>query len=146
MSRRLAAALSLAALLALPGCGDDDPQREVNEKRVREVVIEFAEASGPEACDLLTGEAVVELYGGTGESADNVSNKEVDGADGKGRQAASRFEGQDVRVETVEVIGDRAAKVKALNPRGDREYNVLVRKPEDDWLIDQITQKAVPRT
>lgn len=145
-ARRTAACLAVAAL-AFAGCGDEDPQTKENTRQVRDVVTRFAESSGADACDLLTREAVFELYGGGG-SAASVTTAEANTARDACREKARSFRGARVEIREVDVVGDRAAKVKALNPQGDREYNVLLRKTdeEDDWLIEQITQKAVPKT
>jgi hypothetical protein len=140
---RGAACVALAAL-ALSGCGGDDGSEE-DVRQVRDVVNRFAGAEDREACDLLTDEALVELYGGGSSSA--TSGPAVDRAEDACVERSAQFRGARVRIEKVDIVAERAARVKAFNEPHDREYNLLLRKPEgeDDWLIDQIIQKPVPR-
>jgi hypothetical protein len=143
--RRPAAALVLVAL-ALPACGgDDDDASDVRE--VRDVVNRFAQSSDARACELFTDEYVVELYGGTGQGGP-PSGSAIDRAKANCRRRSGSFRSARIDIENAQIVADHAARVKALDPRGEVEYNVLLRKPEgeDDWLIDQITKKAVPRS
>ena len=56
----IAAVLACAAV-ALAGCTDHSK----DEKTIRSVVNEFAAEHGPRACDLLTHNALIQVYGGT---------------------------------------------------------------------------------
>ena len=54
---------AVASTTALAGCGDD-PEKRIDSDQIRQVVTEFAAADGPEACDMLSPDAVVNVYGG----------------------------------------------------------------------------------
>ncbi len=127
MRGRLALALVLAAL-ALAGCGDDADQNE--RQAAREVVENFALADGPEACDYLGGQALEDNYGGR------------DYATGKDRceEAAGDFEGERVTIKAVKITSETTARVDAESP-GGKIYVVSLSKPEDDWVIERITQQ-----
>ena len=122
------ATVALCAALGLAACGgegdENDPQR------AREVVENFAEASGPEACDYLGGQALEDNYGGR------------DYATGKDRceKAATRFEGEPITVKAVKITSDTTARVDAESKDG-RLYVVSLSKPQDDWVIERIIQQ-----
>ena len=120
-------ALACAALLGA-GCGGDDDTDEG--RRAAEVVTKFAQASGPEACDYLGGQALEDNYGGRSY------------ATGKQRceKAAHRFEGEPVTIKNVKLTSETTARVDAESKDG-RLYVVSLSKPEDDWVIERITQQ-----
>ena len=131
------AAAVLFAALPLVGCGDD-PDTAPHERAIRRVVTSFAAATDARACELLTPKALVRVYGGKGKGnyrrarANCVARSE-------------RFEPDRIEITRAEVIDDelRTGRVKAIGKRGRREYTVVLRRPVDDWLIDQITQRPV---
>jgi hypothetical protein len=123
----LATAFACAALV-LAACGDDGDQNERAD--VREVVEKFALADGPDACDYLGGQALEDNYGGN------------DYASGKDRceRASKDFEGEEIKVNRVQITSDTTARVDAESKDG-RPYVVSLSKPEDDWVIERIVQQ-----
>ena len=116
-----------AALAALAACGEDgDPNQRDD---VQKVVEDFALADGPEACELLGGQALEDNYGGR------------DYATGKKRceRAADRFEGARIEINRVRITSDTTARVDA--EQAGRLYVVSLSKPQDDWVIERIIQQ-----
>jgi hypothetical protein len=133
--RPLLATLAVAAL-ALAGCGDD-PIEKANIGKVRAVVTQFAESGDASACDLLTGDALVNVYGGF--------NAPVEKARANCKRRAASFRGEPVTIQKADVIDNQTAKVLALSKDGKFTYSVTVRRPHKKWLIDEINQhKVVP--
>ena len=97
---------------------------------MQEVVEKFALADGPDACDYLGGQALEDNYGGN----DYASGK------AKCEEAADAFEGEEVKVKRVQITSDTTARVDAEAKDG-RPYVVSLSKPEDDWVIERITQQ-----
>jgi hypothetical protein len=126
-------ALSLVAL-AIAGCGSD-PVEKANIGKVRAVVTQFALAHDASACSLLTGDALVNVYGGF------TSSPQV--AMAKCRRRASAFRGEPITIQKASVIDNQTAKVVALSKDGKFTYNVTVRRPHGKWLIDEINQHKV---
>ena len=140
----LGVALSLGACGAedvVPGLGSDDLDSKTG-RQVAATVERFSEASGPDACDMLTPAALRNVYGAKEppgpppelEGPPPISLAEC-------RRRAPRFRGAKVDVNKVEVIGDRAAKVEATSDGGDRTYAITVRRKGQRWLIDEIREK-----
>ena len=127
MRAPLAIAISCGVLL-LPGCGDEADQNE--RQAAQDVVEKFALADGPEACDYLGGQALEDNYGGR------------DYATGKDRceRAARDFEGERIEIKAVKITSETTARVDAESPDG-KIYVVSLSKPEDDWVIERITQQ-----
>jgi hypothetical protein len=119
---------ALCAALLLGGCGNDNDTNEG--KRAADVVTKFALASGKDACKYLGGQALEDNYGGRSYTT--------------GRQrcekAAGRFEGEAVTIKNVKLTSDTTARVDAEGKNG-RLYVVSLSKPEDDWVIERITQQ-----
>ncbi len=126
MKRLLAVAAACA--VALAGCGDEADQNE--RQAAQEVVEKFALADGPEACDYLGGQALEDNYGGR----DYATGKE------RCEKAAEDFEGERVKINAVKITSDTTARVDAESPSG-KIYVVSLSKPEDDWVIERITQQ-----
>jgi hypothetical protein len=128
MPKRL---LLLAACtpILLAGCGSDKP---VDRAQIRSVVLQFAEASGPKACTLLSPQQLVNLYGGF-KAAPGVARKRC-------LAASKNFKGEPVRITSMQVLDDATARVGAQNQSGDVTYTVNVRRFGPSWRIDRINQ------
>src|SRR3954454_867731 len=129
-ARHAAAAAALAAL-ALAGCAGDAPTK-ADDAAVRDVVSQFALATGPHACRYLTPDGLVDVYGGFTDPPAK--------ARATCKRASARFKPAKVRVTQVKFLDDRTAKVGALRADGRVNYTVTLRKPHRHWLIDEITQ------
>jgi predicted small secreted protein len=140
-----AAATSLAACSAdsIPGVNSDDSDT-ARGKKAKAIVERFAEADGPEACDMLTPAALRNVYGkdeppGPAPEIDQppppISLAEC-------RKRSARFSGDEIDVEKVDVVGEdkRAARVE-VNANDERTFTVTVRQKGDAWLIDEIREK-----
>ena len=129
MAKRLSALLACAAL-GLAGCGDDT--RGVDLAHVRSVVHQFAEADDAKACELLSPNALVNVYG--------RFRAPVDEARAICVRRSKNFEGEKVKVTDLNVIDPDTVRVTALNLKGDVTYYVGVRKFGPSWRIDEINQ------
>ena len=127
-SAAIAVALACAALAAA-GCGDDTDTSQGQE--VSRVVREFAEADGPEACDLLATQALEDNYGGQG----------YNDAKDRCEKRAHTFRGARVKITLVKLTSDTTARVNAETLDGKRLYVVTLSKPEEDWVIERIIQQ-----
>ena len=121
-------------LVLVAGCGED-PVEKANIGQVRSVVTRFAEAGDAGACDLLTGNALVNVYG-------NFDSLYVV-AKANCVKKASGFKGEPIDITKAQVIDNQTAKVNALSTDGKFTYSVTVRRPPKKWLIDQITLHKV---
>ncbi len=126
--KRLLPAL-LCASLAVAGCVSDDQDTDEG-RAAADVVEKFATADGPEACDYLSGDALQDNYGGRSYSAGHANCEE----------AAGRFEGESVKITRAKVTSDTTARVDAESPSG-KLYVISLSKPQDDWVIERITQQ-----
>jgi hypothetical protein len=129
MTKRVLPLLAAGAI-ALAGCGSD---AKVDTGQVRSVVTQFAEADGPKACDLLSPDAVVNLYGGF--------TQPVAQARANCLARSSSFKGRPVRITVVNVIDPDTVKVGATNNKGDVTYSVTLRKFGPSWRIDEVRQQ-----
>jgi hypothetical protein len=147
----LVAAACLAAGLSLGACdaskiGGDDSGTAKGKAAVA-VVKKFAAAHGPEACNLLTPNALRAVYGG--KEANRTAPASLDGpppayALAHCREASSKFEGQSVGIDKVTNVGDRAVKVQTSvdgGKAGNRLFDVTVRSRGNTWLVDEIREK-----
>lgn len=116
------------------GCGDD-PVAKANKGKVREVVLRFALADDASACDLLTADALKNVYGGFGDK--------LAPARAACRKRSPQFRGEKVKITKLSVVDRQTARVAALSPDGKFTYSVTVRRPGKRWLIDQITVHKV---
>jgi hypothetical protein len=119
---------SLCAALLLGGCGNDNDTNEG--KRAADVVSKFALASGKDACKYLGGQALEDNYGGRSYTTGRA----------RCEKAAGRFEGEAVTIKNVKLTSDTTARVDAESKDGGL-YVVSLSKPEDDWVIERITQQ-----
>ena len=132
--RRLVSALLLLLVPVVAGCGSD-PVDKANAGAVRAVVERFASSSDASACDLLTADALSNVYGGF---SNNVGR-----AKANCRKRSAKFRGAPIKITKVIVINNMTARVAALSPDGKFTYGVTVRRPAKRWLIDQITVHKV---
>jgi hypothetical protein len=132
MSRKRIIPVLLLVLVA--GCGDD-PDEKANIGQVRSVVTRFAAAGDASACNLLTGNALVHVYGGF-DSPPAVAKANC-------VKKAGGFKGEPINITKAQVIDNQTAKVNALSTDGKFTYSVTVRRPKKTWLIDQITLHKV---
>ena len=137
-----ATALSACSADVVPGVGGDDIDTK-NGKQAKAAVERFADASGPEACDMLTPAALRNVYGKDEPPGPPPELEQPPPAISLAecRRRATRFSGAEVDVSKVDVVGDRAAKVEATTDNGDRTYTITVRRKGDRWLIDEIREK-----
>jgi hypothetical protein len=121
----LATALAALCAVALSACGSDANTSQG--KAVADTVRKFALADGPQACDLLGGQALHDNYGGQtfGEGLANCKAK------------AHTFKGEAVKITFVKITSDVTARVNAENKAG-RLFVISLSKPEGDWLIERI--------
>ncbi len=132
---RTTAALALAVVaIGAAGCGDD-PVEKANIGKVRAVVTQFAQAGDASACNLLTGDALSNVYGGFGNDPKKSKAACV--------KRAATFKGEPITITKASVIDNQTAKVNALSKDGKFTYSITVRRPGKTWLIDQITQHKV---
>jgi hypothetical protein len=123
--------LLAAAALAVSGCGGDS-SKKVDVKQIRSVVTQFAEADGPKACQLMSPQGLVNVYGGF--------TKPVAVARANCIAKSSSFKGRPVRLTVLKVIDADTVKQGALSQNGKITYNVTLRKFGPSWRIDEITQ------
>jgi len=123
--------LLAAAALAVSGCGDD-ASKKVDAKQIRSVVTQFAEANGPKACQLLSPDGVVNVYGSF--------TQPVTQARANCLARSSSFKGRPVQLTVLKVIDADTVKQGALSKDGKVTYNVTLRKFGPSWRIDEITQ------
>jgi hypothetical protein len=129
---RTIAALALAAVAAgAAGCGDN-PQDKVNAAEARSVVTRFAEAEGPKACRLLTGDALVQIYGRYTQPPKKALATCV--------KASAKFKGEPIDITQTEVQDSKTIKLNALSNDKKFTYRISVLKVKKGWRIDQINQ------
>lgn len=139
------AALSLAACGAediVPGVGEDDLNTPAG-KEAAASVKRFAQANGPEACDMLTPSALRRVYGAKeppGPPPELESEPPAISL-AECRQRGTEFRAGKIDVTKVDIVGDRAAKVEASSDDGERLYTVTVRRKGGAWLVDEIREK-----
>jgi len=125
--RTALAIAALCAAVALAGCGEANQNERA---RARRAVEGFALASGPEACKYLGGQALEDNYGGR----DYATGIE------RCHAASKKFEGEAIAIQRVQITSDTTARVDATSKDG-RLYIVSLSKPQDDWVIERITQQ-----
>jgi hypothetical protein len=153
MVRRPLLLAALACGLGLSACGAEsltggDDSETKNGKEAVAVVEKFAGASGPEACNLLTPNALRNVYGGedaVGQPAVPIDAAPPQYAVDNCLEAAPKFEGEKIEIDKVDVIAERAVKVQAAVPGTaddeDRLFDVTLRRKGDVYLIDEVREK-----
>jgi hypothetical protein len=125
--KRTAALAAAAGALALAGCGDDD----ADEKRAAErVAREFALADGPEACDLMSENALEDVYGL--DDSQHAYYNCIDRSD--------RFEGQEIDIEDTKRGEDDRITVTATTP-DDRQFKVTLNETAGEWKVDRVIEE-----
>ena len=140
-------AVSLAACSAdvVPGLGGDDANTK-DGKRAKALVQRFAQASGPEACDMLTPGALRAVYG-KNEPANAGPSPEIDQPPppislAECRRRSAAFSGQKIEIEKVNVTESGAVRVEATSDGGARTFTVTLKRRRDDaLLIDDIRER-----
>lgn len=127
----------VAAAVAVAGCGSDPAVKTVDTNQIRSVVTQFAQASGPRACALLSPDAVVNVYGSFTQPVDQARAACI--------AKSSSFKGKPVTITDVNVIDASTAKVGATNPKGDVTYSITMRRFGPSWRIDAINQRKTPQ-
>lgn len=124
----------LTLSLAVAGCGESDPKEKADLGQARSVVERFAGASDASACDLLTDDALQNLYG----------NFKASRAKSRANCAktASGFKGGQIKIIKSELLDDLLAKVVAHSADEKFSYSVNLRRLSGDkpWRIDSISQ------
>jgi hypothetical protein len=123
--------LLAAAAIAVSGCGDA-ASKKVDSKQIRSVVAQFAESNGPKACQLLSPDGVVNVYGSF--------TQPVQQARANCLAKSSSFKGRPVKLTVLKVIDADTVKQGAISEDGKTTYNVTLRKFGPSWRIDEITQ------
>jgi hypothetical protein len=123
--KRTAALAAASGALALAGCGEENSRYR---DEVERVVMDFARADGPEACELLTPRALRQVYGG---------ERPKRGYE-RCLRRSERFEGEKIEIDDLNFRGDLSATVRASTEDEDRRYRVGVKNLADTWLIDSI--------
>jgi hypothetical protein len=129
MTKRVLPLLATGAI-ALAGCGSSG---KVDTNQVRSVVTQFAEADGPKACELLSPDALVNLYGGFTQPVPRARAACV--------AKSPSFKGRPVTITAVNVIDPATVKVGATNKKGDVTYSVTLRKFGPSWRVDEVRQQ-----
>jgi hypothetical protein len=131
MAKRVLPLLTVAALL-LAGCGDSSSTK-VDVKQIQSVVKQFASATGPKACRLLSPDGVVNVYGGFTQPVEKARANCI--------AHSSQFRGAPIKLTVLRVIDSDTVKQGAMNEKGDVTYNITLRKFGPSWRIDEITQR-----
>ena len=120
----LATALSLGACGSIPSIGGDDSDTP-DGKKVKEVVQRFAEASGPEACDMFTPAGLRKVYGAKEKPSPppEVDDPVPQISLAECRRRSAKFSGQKVSIEKV----DRAESGKMTVHFQDEDLSELAR-------------------
>jgi hypothetical protein len=127
--KRVPVALAAAACAAvtLAGCTD----HSADEKTIRSVVDEFSADNGPRACDLLTHNAIRQVYGGT--HPDRAHQQCV--------AASKRFTGAKIQITNLHWTNNTTVKVSAAAVPPTHHYTVTVVKFGRHWRIDGIVRQ-----
>jgi hypothetical protein len=124
---------ALVLLLCVAGCGTD-PKQNADLGQARSVVERFAAAGDASACDLLTADALRNVYG------------DFKGAKAKAKAKcvaqSTKFKGEQITIIRSELLDDLTAKVVAHNAANTFSYSVNLRRlsGRKPWRIDSISQ------
>jgi hypothetical protein len=127
VKRLVPLAAAACATLAISGCTDHSS----DEKKVRAVVNQFAAEHGPRACDLLTHNALVQVYGG----------KQPEKAHQQCVAASKRFTGAPIDITNIHWTTATEAKVSVGKQKAIHHYTVTVVKFGQRWRIDGIVRQ-----
>src|SRR5688572_13756819 len=130
MPRRALIPAVLAAS-ALAGCGDD-PAKRIDTGEIRQVVTQFAAADGPEACDMLSPDGIVNVYGGF--------TKPLRESRAICERRSKDFKGEKIHLGKLEIVDDSSVRIDAENSDHTVSYNVKVVRIGGEWLIEKINQ------
>lgn len=133
MPRQALIGATLAAI-ALAGCGDD-PAKRINPAEIRQVVTAFAAADGPEACDMLSPDGVVNVYGGF--------TKPLRESRAICVRRSKNFKSEQIHLGKMEVVDDSSVRIDAENSDRTVSYNVKVVRVGGEWLIEKINQSRI---
>jgi hypothetical protein len=128
--------LAVASLaVAIGGCGlSAREKRDI--ARAERVTQQYAEASGPQACSLLTNHAVKALYGNW-TTPWRLSRAIC-------RRRSSEFRGEPVTITRTELLDKNTIKINALDQDKKFSYQVNLRKGgHGRWRIDLVSQARV---
>lgn len=128
MALRLSA-LAAAAAIVLAGCGSDP---KVDTGQIRNVVDRFARAHDARACDLLSKHALINLYGGFKKNAGRARANCV--------RQSKHFRGEQITIQSVNVIDGDRVRVSAEGPGGAISYGISMRRYGAKWRIESISQ------
>jgi hypothetical protein len=124
--KRTAALAAAAGALALAGCGGNEADQRAAERVARE----FALADGPEACELMTENALEDVYGLDGSRSPYYNC--VD--------RSERFEGQEIDIEETKEGEDDRITVTATTP-DDRQFKVTLNETSGEWKVDRVIEE-----
>jgi hypothetical protein len=126
-------ALILALLaVSLAGCGQDAKEK-ADLGQARSVVQRFAAATDASACDLLTDNALVNVYGNFRSAAAGKASCV---------KKSARFKGDQVTIIRSQLLDSLTAKVVAHSSDEKFSYSVNLRRLSGSkpWRIDSIAQ------
>jgi hypothetical protein len=135
MRKPLPITAAACALALLAGCGGSDAADAVDRDVLRQVVVDFAAADGPKACEMLSPDGVVDVYGGY--------TKPLAEARAECLKRSKRFESEQVHVQEIKVIDGENALISALGADRTVSYSVKLVKLGGEWLIEEINQAKV---
>lgn len=129
--RRLLPVTLAATAVAAAGCGG--ATGTASDAQARRVVSEFANAHDARACDLLTVDALRNVYGGYTAPPQKAKRNCI--------SRSRHFKGAKVTTTDLTKVDADTVKVGALSADGKISYTVtLRRKGARRWQIDQIAQ------
>src|SRR3954452_18738176 len=120
--------------LSVAGCGSTSPEEKADLGQARSVVVRFAAAHDASACDLMTPEALRNIYGN------------FKGAAAKGRASCVKrpagLKGDRVTIIKSDLLENLTAKVVAHSSDEKFSYSVNLRRKAagKPWRIDSISQ------
>jgi len=127
--------VALLAAVVVAGCGQSAREKR-DIARAEAITKEYALASGPHACSLLTNHAVKALYGNW-TTPWRLSRAIC-------RRRASEFRGEPVTITRTELLDSNTIKVNALDQDKKFSYQVNLRRGgHGRWRIDLVSQARV---
>jgi hypothetical protein len=134
MRRTPLIAVLLSMSLAVAGCGGAGPREKADLGQARSVVQRFAAARDASACDLLTTNALKNLYGNFTQSPAKAKANCV--------RTSAGFKGEQIKIIRSELLDNLTAKVVAHSADAKFSYSVNLRRVAGTkpWRIDSIGQ------